>query len=137
MPGKYHTLLKERTNLGTVIACLLVGLGGTLLFWLASNDVWWNARTWWVNAKNVQATLNSLGALLVATVPITLFWELWGKRRFLDEILSKARIAKELEDAGITNAYSTFQQLKDWEAFFSNTTEIDIFFDDVPLVVES
>lgn len=122
------SVLHERTNLGTILAAIGVAIIGCLLMWFSTNDAWWKSLAIGIDGPCLQNFVSNFGALLVATVPVTLFWELWGKRAFLDEILTKARIAKELEDAGMVNAFQSFQMADVWGHLISSSTEIDIFF---------
>ncbi len=118
----------ERTNMRTILVAIGIAVFGSWLMLLSTNDVWWKKIDVYVDGPSLQCFVSNFGGLLVATVPLTLFWELWGKRAFLDEILVKARIAKELEDAGIVHAFQSFQMVDVWEKLISVSSEIDVFF---------
>lgn len=115
--------IKERVNLRTLLIALGIAITGIGFLWISANDNWWKSCKVW------QTVLQNIGALLVVTVVISLLWELYGKRAFLDEVLAKAQISKELTFAGITKITDTFhRQDIDWKKYFHTVNKLDIFF---------
>lgn len=102
----YFTLLKERVNLRTwIVALIVAGLGIGLLY-ISSHKVWWQ------NYEVCQTVVRDIGGLLLVTVLITFLWRLWGKRAFLDEILAKAQLSKEITHAGISKITDLFKRYR-------------------------
>jgi hypothetical protein len=126
---RWSRIVETINTYSTVIYCASVLCIGSLLMWYATDKDWWDSRHFlWISGPALQSLIHNVGSLLVASVPISLFWELITKRRFLDEILAKARIAKELEDAGFVAVYESFQQITFWGDLFAQSQKLDIFF---------
>lgn len=122
MTFDYIKLFKERVNLRTLLlAILIAGLGIFFLYCSAQKD-------WWIGYEVWQTVVQQLGGLLLVTVAITLLWELWGKRAFLDEVLAKAQISKEITFAGIVKITDSFHHDIDWKSYFRMVNKLDIFF---------
>jgi hypothetical protein len=115
-------LLKERVTLRTLLVAFVVAsLGIGLLYAAAHKDWWKNYEVW-------QTVVQNVGSLLLVTVVITILWELWGKRAFLDEVLAKAQVSKEIAFAGITKITDSFHHDIDWRSYFRTVNKLDIFF---------
>ncbi len=114
--------IKERVNLRTFVIALGIAIIGIGFLWISAND------NWWKNCKVWQTVLQNIGALFIVTVAIGLLWELFGKRSFLDEVLSKAQISKEITFAGITQITDSFHHNIDWKTYFHTVNKLDIFF---------
>ncbi len=105
---------------GAVPFVVVIGIG--VLYISAREDCWKNYKVW-------QTVLQNVGSLLMVTVALSLLWELYGKRSFLDEVLSKAQISKEITFAGITKITDSFHHYDiDWKTYFSTVNKLDIFF---------
>jgi hypothetical protein len=63
----------------------------------------------------------------VIAVGLGIIWELIGKRAFAREVLESARIAAEVELAGLSAIGTRFSDTPDWEGLFNSATELDIF----------
>lgn len=114
-------LLIERVNLRTILVALGVGGLGVILLYLSARDFWIGHEAWQVVVRNI-------GGLLVITVAITLLWELWAKRAFLDEVLAKVRVAEEIKLAGVVRITDSWHRDVDWESLFRTVKKLDIFF---------
>jgi hypothetical protein len=54
---------------------------------------------------------------------------MWGRRAFLDEVLAKVSMSKELTFAGIAKVSDSFHDADiDWNGLFSSTSRLDVFF---------
>jgi hypothetical protein len=116
-------LREERVNLWTALIALVVSAVGTVLLWVASLDGVWSQY------PVAQVWLSQVAALLFVTGLISLFWELRGKRVFLDEVLAKAQLAREVRTAGIRNVVANFLGSElEWDSLFRGTRELDVFF---------
>ncbi|MBU7046558.1 MAG: hypothetical protein HXS54_08985 [Theionarchaea archaeon] len=122
MPLDNITLLKERVNLRTVfIAAIAAGLG-VLLLYISAHEDWWEGQETW------RIVIQNMGSLLFVTVAITIMWELWGKRAFLDEILAKVQVSRDMTSAGIIQVAKSFHHDIEWKDYFHTVKELDIFF---------
>ena len=114
-------LREERVNLWTALIGVIVAIVGVaILIWVAADSRWAIhdvAKVW----------VTEVGALLFVTGLISLFWELHGKRVFLEEILAKAQLSRDVRIAGIEKIFPNFHSLE-WDSYFRNATRLDIFF---------
>lgn len=116
------TILRERVNLRTLLIALgVAGLGIGLLY-ISSH------KEWWKNYEAWQTVIRDIGGLMLVTVAITVLWSLWGKRAFLDEILAKTQLSKEITFAGISKITDFYLQDIDWKSLFHTVNKLDIFF---------
>ncbi len=112
---------KERVNLRTILVALGIAILGVILLYISAKDFWSGYEAWQVVVQNI-------GGLLVITVAITLFWELWVKRAFLDEVLAKVRVAEEIKLAGVVRITDSWHRDIEWESLFRTVKKLDIFF---------
>ncbi|MCD5402149.1 DUF3606 domain-containing protein [candidate division NPL-UPA2 bacterium] len=115
-------LLKERVNLRTLLVALIIAVFGISLLYLSAHKDWWKGYEIW------QTVVQNVGGLLLVTVAITLLWELWGKRAFLDEVLAKAQLSRDITFAGIVKITDSFHHDIDWKSYFRTVNKLDIFF---------
>jgi hypothetical protein len=120
----YFHALRERSWLRTLLPALgLMALGFGLMIWTRSFEESWKA--WSI----LQVILHETGALLVATMALSLIWEFLAKRAFTDEILARVNMARSLEDAGLVKAEQDYHETQaDWDYLFQHTHHADIFF---------
>jgi hypothetical protein len=113
-------LIKERVNLRVLLSAIgiaLIGLG----FIYAS-------LSWWQYYPIRQALAREAGALLLVSGVITILWDLLGKRALLDEVLAKAQLSRDIDEAGVSRITDSFQSEKlDWASYFRATNNLDIF----------
>lgn len=114
-------LLIERVNLRTILVALVIVVLGVILLYLSNQDFWTGYEAW-------QVVVRDIGGLLIVTVAITLLWELWAKRAFLDEVLVKVRMADEVKLAGLVRVTDSFHRGIDWDPLFHSVNKLDIFF---------
>ena len=115
-------LLVERVNLRLVLVVLVVFfLGSAALLWSGFSDYWKGREHW-------QALLRNLGAALAVTGALTTIWNFAGRRAFMDEVLAKAGIAKELTFAGIVRVTNAYLREVDWASLFRQVQKLDLFF---------
>lgn len=127
-PNKIREYLVERTTLRTSLTALIVAIIGVLLLVIAEINALWM----WIGVESiqniVQSVLKDVGSLLLASVAISLLWELVGKRAFLDELLSRVHLSEDIKEAGIIGVTPSFHRNIDWDSLFHNVNELDIFF---------
>lgn len=114
-------LFKERVTLRTLFVSLVIVAIGIALLYLSARKEWKGNEVW-------QTVIQNLGGLMFVTATITFLWELFGKRAFLDEILAKAQISKEITFSGITKITNSFHHDLDWRSYFRTVSKLDIFF---------
>lgn len=114
--------LRERTTLRVVLVALALVVVGFFLLFLAYQG------TLLGNQPILEGLANSLGDLLIASVAVSMVWELAGKRAFVDELLSRVRLSSEVQNAGLTGITVDFNKGIDWTLLFANVRKLDIFF---------
>jgi hypothetical protein len=102
-----------------VVAVAVAGVG-ILLLWLSEAQKLEEHPSW-------QGLIASLGGLLVASVAISLLWELVGKRAFAGEIFEIARIGTDVRNAALTRIGTSYLDDVDWEGYFATVEKLDIF----------
>ncbi|NOK62418.1 MAG: hypothetical protein GFH27_549293n152 [Chloroflexi bacterium AL-W] len=115
-------LYKERTNLRTAVVTLIVLMFGVALLYISTSWQWLKDRS------AIQSVTEQLGGLLIASVALALIWELVAKRAFLSELMSEARLAEEIRNAGIVTVPRDFYRDIDWPQLFQRTKQLDIYF---------
>lgn len=115
-------LIKEKVNLLTLLAALIIAVIGIGCLYISAQKDWWQGYEVW------QTVIQQLGGLLFVVVTITVLWELWGKRALLDEVLAKAQISKEIMVSGITKITDSFHYEIDWRSYLREVNKLDIFF---------
>lgn len=115
-------LLEERVNLRTLLITLMVAALGIGFLYVSARKDWLKGYEPW------QTVIRDVGSLLLVTVAITLLWELWAKRAFLDEVLAKVQLAQEIKLAGLVRVTDVWHRDIDWPSLFRNVNKLDIFF---------
>ncbi|MFY1696000.1 hypothetical protein [Solwaraspora sp. WMMA2101] len=100
------------------LAALLVGL---LLLHLGGR-----ASPSWMRNPSLQALLENVGGLLVASVCLGALWELVGKRAFVAEVLEATRLGADIESAGLRQVAASFLDV-DYRSLFKEVKQVDIF----------
>ena len=72
--------------------------------------------------------LTNLGALLVASVAVSILWGLYAKRGFLQEVMERVELSKDLASAGIVGTPRHFYDDVDWGDLFNRAESVDLFF---------
>jgi hypothetical protein len=109
------------TSWVSLAAVPVVALGAGLLYLAGRSDLWTGKGVWAVFWAQ-------LGTSLIVAVGLALLWDLVGKRAFAREILETARIAADIEAAGMLGVGTKIYDNADWEHYFKTLRELDIFF---------
>jgi hypothetical protein len=80
----------------------------------------------WKHHLGLQALLNSVGGLLVASVALGLIWELAGKRAFAKEVLASATAGADIDTMGVVRMTNNYAEA-DWADLFAGVQKLDIF----------
>lgn len=115
-------IYRERTNLWTILITIIILLVGITLLFLADN---WG---WLISNPSFQSIARELGGLLIASVALSLVWELVAKRAFLAELMAKARLAEEVRTAGLITLPRDFYRDVDWSELFRKVRDLDVFY---------
>lgn len=99
----------------------MIAFLGIILLYFSSNKIWPTKETLQIVAKDI-------GALLFVTTVVTILWELWAKRAFMDEVLTKVRMADEVKLAGILRVTDKFHTDIEWNDLFDSVRKLDLFF---------
>jgi len=119
---KERSLFAERTTIRTVLTAVAGAmLGLALLYAAAINNLW-------TDLQPLQGVLRDVGSLLVASVALSLLFELGGRRAFLDELLAKLRLSDEVRVAGLVGLSASFNADVDWDGLFQGAEKVDFFF---------
>jgi hypothetical protein len=116
--------VRQLTSYAAVLTAVgAIAIGAGLMYLTHVGEDFWKQH------PDEQAVLREIGALVLATVAISILWELVGHRKFMDEVLERTGVAKELTHAGIRKIVPRFQDLHgDWEFVFEHSRYINIFF---------
>jgi hypothetical protein len=113
--------LEEVTSLRASLLLVVFSVVGVLFLWGSAKAEESHHLLW-------AALSRELGSLLLVTLVLTLLWDILGKRSFADEILAKAGLSRDLNDAGIQVITESFQDPRiNWDQLFSNACHLDIF----------
>lgn len=115
-------LLSERVTLRLALMAGGAAIVGFLLLLLSSHQMWWAEHA------TTQLLLQQTGGLLFVTAAITLIWETLGKRAFLEEILAKAQVSRDIQFSGLLKVTDSFHTDIDWRHHIGKSSKIDIFF---------
>ena len=111
----------EALTLRAVILSLLLILAGIAALYYSAE---FEEYHWLIRAS----IFRELGAFFLVTFILCLWWEVFGRRSFNDEILNKIGMARNLEVAGITTVAMDFRDSRiDWKTMFSSSTRLDIW----------
>lgn len=77
---------------------------------------------------NAQEIVRSLGGLFIATVALTVVWDLAAKRSLLAELMAITQLAEDVKTAGIVHITSDFYRGFDWASAFEKAKEFDLLF---------
>jgi hypothetical protein len=114
-----HSAQKTIVNLKAIIFMVVSLVAGVALLFLSSDDARWSLA--------VRTFLGQLGGTLVAGTALALFWELWGKRAFADELITKMNLSSDLEKAGLVEVLHDYKEVR-WDAHFESAVQLDIAF---------
>jgi hypothetical protein len=76
----------------------------------------------------IGTALDYLGGGIFVVASVSLIWDLFMRRDFLQEILEKARISRDISIWGIEKITDSFHEDIDWKSLIQNSNKIDIFF---------
>lgn len=99
-------LLTERVNLRLVLTAVIIAVVGGIALMLSGMEDTWKGHQQW------QILLRTLGSSLIVTGGLTMIWNFVAKRAFMEEVLAKAGIAKELQFAGIKQITGAFYSIE-------------------------
>jgi hypothetical protein len=76
----------------------------------------------------IGTALDYLGGGVFVIASVSLIWDLFIRRDFLQEILEKAKISTDINFWGIEKITDSFHEEIDWKSLIQNSNKIDIFF---------
>ncbi|MHA1280759.1 MAG: hypothetical protein ACTSQ8_26730 [Candidatus Helarchaeota archaeon] len=118
MRNKEQKLYSERVTLHLIIIAIGLIILGFSLIWSTTVIPWPCCRIF----------IENLGASLFVPATITLIWELKAKRLFLDEILVKTQVSRDVALAGLLKITNRFHDDIEWRKYIEKSSKIDIFF---------
>lgn len=72
-------------------------------------------------------TLRELGALLVVTGVLSVFWELRGRRALTGEVLAAAELSSDITSAGLKRIATHYLNVE-WDGLLNEANHVDLFF---------
>jgi hypothetical protein len=108
------------TNARVLILALIAVVAAILLFLIAEHDAWFKNLQW------LQATMEQVAGLIVATGLLSAGWELVGKRRFAAEVLEKAKLSSDVTDSGLKRVTDQYLEDVEWAELFAGATQLDV-----------
>ena len=122
MQNRTEKIYKQRSSLWMWITCVSVAIIGCLIVFATESHKWFETHL------ALKALARQLGSVLLVSAVITLIWKLFVTRVFLDEILLKAKISRDIEFSGIQQITDSFHTDINWAEYIRNANKIDIFF---------
>ncbi len=119
VPRGDATEARRTTNLSSTLVAIVFIVPGLVLLIISSRP-FAPADQW------IAGLLGQLGGLLVATGLITIAWELYGKRSFLAEVLSKAQLRSDVVSAGLERVTDEYLQEVEWDELFKGSKTLDV-----------
>jgi hypothetical protein len=107
----------DRTSIWFLLAAAGYALAGLGLLYAAE---WLDPYPKW------KSVANGAGGLVIASVAIGLFWELRGKRVFVEEILDTAKVSRDIQAAKLLGITTQFQEGVDWTSLLDGAKELDM-----------
>jgi len=111
---------EAETNARLLILALLAIVVAVILFWVSQHD------SWFATIRPVQATLEQVAGLVLATGLLGAGWEIVGKRRFSAEVLEKAKLSADVTQAGISRVTDQYLEDVEWAELFAGATRLDM-----------
>lgn len=108
----------REARLRFLVLALSAALAGALLL-VAGEAVAWQ----WL-----RALLAALGGLTIASVALGAMWEFVGRAAFLDAVLDRVGLAKNLERAGIRNVTNHYLREVPWRDLITSSKHVDLLF---------
>jgi hypothetical protein len=71
--------------------------------------------------------LRDISTVLIASVALSIIWELRQKRDFVQEVLSVQDLVKEIDETGLIGISSKWHGEVDWRRLLRTANELDIF----------
>jgi hypothetical protein len=103
-----HQVYKERTTLRLTLLGFFVATIGAIL--LIASSAWKPFSDFPV----LQAIARDFGALFIASVAVTLLWDLVARRAFVAELLSITHLAEVIEKTGLVGASAKWHGEINW-----------------------
>lgn len=113
--------MKDITNLRTLLVSGALLLVGVFFLFLSEKLTYEQGYLW------VKSLISNFGGLLVATLSITILWELFSKRSFLDEILERTGLADDVRSAGLRGISVNPVKGPDFTKLIREAERLDIF----------
>jgi hypothetical protein len=113
---------RKLTQRESVIVALLSFGAGAFLLYVSGRDDWWSG------SSGFQLLIGQLGSLLIATTGLSLLWEWRGRQALAQEVYEQARLAADIEGAGLIRVSTQYLSDVDWRDYFAEVRHLDIFF---------
>lgn len=118
--NRNQNVFRERTTLKVLVVAMFVAIAGFIILYISQKYLE-QFPTW-------KLVFQEIGGLLFITAAITLLWELYVKREFLEEVLMKAKISRDIETSGLIKITNSFHGDIEWDRLITSSSKIDVFF---------
>lgn len=111
---------KLNTILVLLVSVVVVMTGGVLLLLSEWLEFFSKHPAW-------KATVGQAGGAILTTGLLSLLWDLAGKRAMAKEIFAAARIAADIQEAGVERIAFRYLTEVEWSKLFESARELDVF----------
>lgn len=115
--------MKQPTNPRQSVDFRVTLLAMSLLLFGTALTAWFTPRATGVTILSV--ILASLGTTLVASAMVTLVWEIFVRRTFLQEILAEVGLSANIKESGLQRVEHEFSHV-DWKSFYANAKLVQL-----------
>jgi hypothetical protein len=76
----------------------------------------------------VKLILRDLGSVIIASVSVAFFWDVFTRRALLRELFSATKLANEIDETGLIGISSKWDGQINWKELFAASNRLQIFF---------
>jgi len=102
-----------------MLGAILLGIG---VLAISAHHEWWTAHEW------AEVLIREIGALILVTGLLSVWWELIARRAVATEVLTRVGTREAIARAGLVTVTGNFHQDIDWQERFQKAREIEVFF---------
>jgi hypothetical protein len=114
-------LARALTDLAAWRIAIVVIVLGAFLMWLSASLQ--EPR----GPSGLESTIQEIGALLVVTGTLTVFWDLRGRRALTNEVLAAANLSTDVTESGLTRITTRYLDVE-WDALLRQSAHVDLYF---------
>lgn len=116
MMRRRSNIYKQKTNIRLYLIAIFLGILFLVLYAFIPE------RPWFL------LLFRELAGVIFAAVTLSLIWDFFQRRDFIEEILSTQHLVTEIDETGLIGISSKWHGEVDWDSLFKYVVEIDIFY---------